>query len=324
MALPKNRYACMSDLQAYFKKMDLLGGLTIPEQEELRKNIGIGKVGEEGEAGQLKPLRITYEELWEKVTTNTIATGARYIITDFKSIYPFGVIVNNVEITGGLGIAQTPLSPTYELLVTGIDKNKLDSRAYIVGKNWEIEYDVTKRILEDGVTTKGRITWLRDRNGNSAFYDFKSIKFRRTKDSLRLTTINIPDNYIDLYTFSTISNDWIVTDSSETSLIEYNELKLNCWNNVFLGITANNIFEPEFRRNTFIYGCKDSHFLWQTTDNLFNEEVRYLTGALNNWVFNIGNTEIATSITKTIHKVNDKTIVSFLDPITYSHQIIIL
>ena len=35
------RYACIHDLNNYFKKKDLLGGLTDLEQEQLRKNIGI-------------------------------------------------------------------------------------------------------------------------------------------------------------------------------------------------------------------------------------------------------------------------------------------
>lgn len=319
MARKRNRYACLSDLEGYFRKRDLLGGLSEEAKKELRINIGIG------EFGQTAPLRISHEDLWTKVTKNGLSIGTSYIITDFQSIYTFNAKVNGVEVAGGLGVNGTPLSPVYELLVTALDKDRLSAKAYILGEDWEVEYDIEQVVLNDGTKTKGKITWLRDTKGNSAFYDFKSIKFRRFKDDFQKTTIDLSKNYIDLYTFSVIKDGSVATDSSETDdLIEYNELKLNSWDNVFLGFTAHNIFEPEFRRNMFIYGCRDSHFLWKTTDNLVNEEVRYLTGIMNNQTFKIGNTEIATSITKTIHKVNEATIVSFLDPITYTHQVIIL
>ena len=58
-------------------------------------------------------------------------------------------------------------SPTYQLLVTGINEDQLDSRAYIIGKDWEVEYDIEQDTLHDGVKTKGKITWLKDSNGNS-------------------------------------------------------------------------------------------------------------------------------------------------------------
>lgn len=320
MALPKNRYACMSDLKAYFKKSDLLSGLTEFEKKELRKNIGV--IDYTGEAGQITPINITYAALWEQVQRNQIIVGGRYIITDFQTIYSSNNIIGSAKQTWGLTINPSPI---YRLLVTGIDVNKLDSRAYIIGKDWTIEYDITQKTLEDGVKDKGRITYLKDNGGNSAFYDFKSVKFRRTRTELRNTTIPITDDYVDLYTFSALSSGNIVSDSSEgNTLVENNELGLKCWNNVFIGNTFNNIFEEECTTNTFIRGCHDSHFLWNTFNNLFHEPVAYTTGSIYNKTMSIGNTIFSTAITKTIHKVNDATIVSFLDPITYAYQVIIL
>lgn len=49
-----------------------------------------------------------------------------------------------------------------------------------------------------------------------------------------------------------------------------------------------------------------------------------MEGSIYNYTIPVGDTTLSTTITKNIHKVNDATIVSFLDPITYSHQIIIL
>lgn len=315
--LPKNRYACISDLKDYFKKTDLLSGLTEFEKKELRRNIGV--VDYIGEDGQPAPIELTYLTLLETINRNSLIVGAKYIITDFQTIYSSNV--GTIRETWGSTINP---SPVYRLLVSALDVNKLDSRAYIVGKDWQVEYDVTQETLEDGVKTKGKITWLKDNNGNSAYYDFKNVKFRRTREELRNTTIEIASPYLDLFTFSTIRENDVVEDSSETVLCEYNVLKENCWNNVFIGDTYNNIFEAEFKHNTFIRGCYNSHFLWNTYNNLFHEPVAYTEGSISNKVSPIGNTDFSTSISKTIHKVNDATILSFLDPITYSYQVIIL
>jgi hypothetical protein len=63
MALPKNRYACISDLKAYFRKSDLLSGLTEFEKKELKKNIGV--IDYVGEAGEIAPVEVTYANLLE-------------------------------------------------------------------------------------------------------------------------------------------------------------------------------------------------------------------------------------------------------------------
>ena len=42
----------------------------------------------------------------------------------------------------------------------------------------------------------------------------------------------------------------------------------------------------------------------------------------NSKIFPIGETVLSTTISKTIHKVNEATIISFLDPITYAYQVI--
>lgn len=327
MPVHRDRYACLSDLENYFRKWDYLGGLTTPEKAKIRENIGVSEFGQEA------PVEVTYEKLLGMVESNAVSIGASYIITDFQTIYTSNVIDKGIAVSGGLGKHTTATSPIYQLLVTGIDKNRLASKAYVLDKDWEIEYDIEQKILEDGEKTKGKITWMKDSNGNSAYYDFKSIKFRRTAEDLRDTEVNIERSYIDLYTFSTIQEDGKVLDASLSANVRHNELKEGCTNNVFLGTTKNNIFEPECEKNTFINGCIDCHFLWKTTNNIFNEAVRYLSGTINNKKlidtfsakeFKMGEFDVATTITKTIHKVNEATIISFLDPITYTHQIIIL
>lgn len=319
MALPKNRNACMSDLRAYFKKSDLLGGLTEPEKIELRKNIGV--IDFDGEGSTPTPISITYSALNTLVKGKKLITGARYLITNYQTIYESNVKENGKYITWGKDINP---SPTYSLLVTGISNDKLDVRAYIIEKpDWVIEYDITENTLDDGVKNKGTITYLKDSNGNSAHYDFKSVKFRRTRNELTNSAISINSPYIDLYTFSTINNN-IAVDNSDSEDCMYNTIKENSWNNIFLGDTYHNIFEASFQNNTFLRGCVNNHFTWDTKNNFFNELVAYTSGSIAEKNFLLGDTTFSYAITKQIHKVYDKTILTFLDPITYSHQIVFI
>ena len=307
----------MSDLEGYFKKRDLLGGLNKDEQRWVRDNLGI--INYVGEGGQLAPLEITHEALLLMVANNQIIVGGRYIITDFRTIYSSEVLsTNGLKITWGIDVNPSPIIP---LLVIGETSNSFDSKAVALGKDWEIEYDVTKVALPDGKYTKGRITWMRDANGNSAFYDFKNVKFRRNNFNLSSIT---GISSLDMYTFSNIVGGQAV-DISDSELVEYNELKQNSWNNVFIGTTKNNIFEAELRNNTFFNGCYNSHLLWNTVGNNFKEAVAYTTGSISNYT-SLGKTNSAfsTQISKNIHVVNNNTILTFLDDITYSQQIVIL
>ncbi len=307
----------MSDLREYFKKSDLLGGLTEFEKTELRLNLGI--IDYVGEGGQIAPIPITHEALCLLIETSKVIVGGRYIITDFQTIYSSEVLnTEGKKETWGVGINPSPIIP---LLVIGETSSSLDSRAVALGKDWEIEYDITKVNLPDNKTTKGRITWMKDANGNSAFYDFKNIKFRRT--NFNLSSIIGVDS-LDMYTFSNIVGGQAV-DISDTELVEYNELKQNSWNNVFIGTTKNNVFEAELRNNTFFNGCYNSHLLWNTMGNNFKEAVAYTTGSISNYT-STGkmNSSFSTQITKNIHVVNHNTILTFLDDTTYSHQIAIL
>ena len=83
------RYICITDLNNYFKKSDLLGGLTELEKQQARTNLGI--MNYTGEGGQSTPVSITYANLYDLIQRNTLVVGARYIITDFQTIYSSNV-----------------------------------------------------------------------------------------------------------------------------------------------------------------------------------------------------------------------------------------
>lgn len=293
-----NRWACMHDLNNYFKKKDLLGGLTEPEKAQLRANIGVWNSA--NESGETKPVEISSNSLYNLVRTKTLTPGTRYQITDFQTIY-----TSNVGITFGI---DTNPSKTWNIILVANSNEILDPRVTIVGhEDWEVEFDITPKTLEDGTVTKGTITYLKDANGNSAYYDFKNVKFRRgTKD---------------YYTFSEVVKGEI-KDSSELHNTKYNTLSQDCYNNVFLGDTYNNLLQQGCANNTFWKGCHNSIIGWESVDNDFREAVRYTNGTLCGKSLKTGDTTLSTIITKTIHKVNDVDIVSFLDPITYSYQII--
>lgn len=316
------RYACIHDLNNYFKKKDLLGGLTELEQKQLRKNIGI--LDYEGEGGQSSPIELTYASLNDLIQKKSLVTGARYVITDFQTIYSSNVTNSSGQkITWGTSTSINP-STIWRLIVTAISNTRLDPRVVIDDEStlmWKVEYDPTQKTLEDGIKTKGTITFLMDDKYNSAYYDFKNIRFRRTAEELEGTNLNINSSYVDLYTFSDFSSGTVI-DSTTLFNTKHNEIQQECYNNVFLGDTYNNIIEPECRNNLFIKGCHDTVLKWNSVNNIFNESVCYTEGALYNKTFKIGDTSLSTSITKTIHKVNEATIISFLDPITYAYQII--
>lgn len=316
------RYACIHDLNNYFKKKDLLGGLTDLEKSQLRKNIGI--IEYTGEGGQSKPLEVTYAVFNDSASRGGLVTGARYVITDFQTIYSSNVTNSaGQRITWGTSDSTNP-SPIWRLIVTAITNSKIDPRVVIDNntmRNYIVEYDPSSEVLEDGITTKGRIVFMRDNNFNSAYYDFKSMKFRRTAEELNNTNLDINAAYGDFYTFSDLTSGTI-TDSSEFHNTKHNELKPGCINNIFLGDTYDNILEADCKGNIFIRGCHDTTLKWNSVNNVFNESVCYMEGSLYNKVFPVGDTSLSMTITKTIHKVNEATIISFLDPMTYAYQII--
>lgn len=314
----RDRFACVSDLSNYFKKKDLLGGLTSIEQAQVRKNLGI--IDYTGEGGQDSPIELTYAQFWDKYNSGQLVTGASYAIIDFQTIYSSNVTNNaGQKVTWGKDVNPSQI---YKIYIRALSKSEIDSRVTISGKNWEVKYNPKREVLQDGTPTKGKIVFLRDNNGNTAFYDFKNVKFSWKKEKLNQAGIQTSSDLL-LYTFSNIENGQ-VQDSSEFSNTKFNILEEGCYNNVFIGDTYYNILESECQNNIFAKGAHDCLIKWNSVNNRFNEPVCYLTGSIYNKEMETGDTVLSTSITKTIHKVNEATIVSFLDPITYAYQVVIL
>ena len=128
--MAQQRYACLADLNGYFKKSDLLGGLSELEKNQLRTNIGI--LNYTGEGGQSTPVELTYSALYDLVTRKSLVVGARYIITDYQTIYASNVLNGFYQkVTWGTTGSINP-SPITPLLVIANTNNRLDSRVQIL------------------------------------------------------------------------------------------------------------------------------------------------------------------------------------------------
>ena len=152
------RYACLEDLNNYFKKKDLLSGLTELEKSKLRYNIRVPNSINENQT-----ISIEYNSLYELILRNELISGTRYIITDFQSIYSSNVNnINNQKITWGNAESENP-SKIWSIVVTAITNSTLDKNIIILreeSKNWIAKYDITRETLPDGVMTKGKITYF--------------------------------------------------------------------------------------------------------------------------------------------------------------------
>lgn len=303
-----NDYVTRSELNNYFKKIDLFSGLSSLEKTQARQNLGI--LNYTNNDGSSNAIEIQYEALLQLKKGNSLAVGGRYIITDFCTSY---------EIDG-----ITYKSSVIPLVVLANTNSSLDTRVFIKSNpSWQVEYTIDQTVHTDGVKDTGHITYLQDDQMNTAFYDFKNIKFRRTKSQLASSNLTITTDYIDLYTFSDIVGSTAV-ENSNIATTHSNYLDKGCTNNVFIGDTYNNKFDTNCINNTFLNGCHDNYIQWDSSDNMFNETVCYLYGAINNKTFLVGNNALSSAISKQLHKVNSATIISYLDPTTYTYQVLIL
>lgn len=183
---------------------------------------------------------ITYEELKSLRDSRGLIKGAKYEITDYKTIINgnslFDLSLESVKDSLGLnetiswatGItASTDERVLFNIIVTATDVDAFDENAIAIYDSergsdylsqakvsqWEIKYDL------DNDTTKyawasengyGVIYYMKDEWGNECPYDFKSITFINTVDN---TISNIQANK-QYYTFTVTLNDGTLTDMS--------------------------------------------------------------------------------------------------------------
>lgn len=313
------RHVCFKDLENYFSRKNLFSELNEDEKRVIRNNLGVASL-EDVNAKEGEVFEGTYLEIKELVDNSQLNLLCKYIITDFQTIYKS----NTNEVWG---LEKNP-SEIYSLILTPISNSKFDKRVSIIKNgealDWIINYDFTSIQLTEEISTKGTITYLKDQNNNSAYYDFKNIKTRVILKSSDVTGLSNTGEY-DLYTFSKIVNGQIKENSDDVSIMN-NIFDYDCWGNVFLGETNNNHFLGGFKNNIFTKQCTYNKFEWNTTDNKFTSNIKYTKGSLKNALVNTDSYD--NSITKEfrmLHSLNSSEpvfVVTYLDGDTLTNQVI--
>ena len=308
-----NRHVCLKDLENYLNKAEYLGGYTPTEQKQVRKNIGaIGEADLASYITETKFIPLTHAELVDLIKDNKLGIGQVYAITDFQTIYESNV-QNNVGQYITWGLDNNP-SEVCTIMTIALSANTLLNRVVIVSDKypnsykWIVEYDYEPEVLQDGVSTKGKITYLKDTNNNVAYYDFKNVKSRRSRIQLNELGINITQDYLDLYTFNT--QDF--NEASETYNVYNNHLGSDSNNNVFI--------QPYPQTKDNHSSCHNNQFQFDTYNNSFKHPVIYLTGSFNNLKF-INNDYTSMDVNKQISKINRSYVISYLDSDTLTLQV---
>lgn len=250
------KHVCFKDLENYIKRDTYFSDFTDAEKELIKKNLGIGTF-----CG-------TYDEIYNLIQNNSLDLDCVYVMNDFRSIYLD--IDNNV-----CGTDDHIPSNVYTMVLFPNSSHSFDRRVSFIQKpSWIIEYDITKEKLNDSVSTKGKILYLKDNNNNYAYYDFKNIKFKKTVDELSKG----PDTYLSdtyLYTF-----DHSGQDASELNC-KNNHLEQGVTRSVFLGDIQNTTLSSDCHDNIFFGDCTNSYFGYGTYNNYFIKNVVNCSGSVN-------------------------------------------
>lgn len=316
------RHVCFKDLKNYFKRSDYFEEFTDYEKKLIRKNLEIPSINDVSEkVGGI--IESTYKDLKELADSNSLNTFCTYIISDFQTIYESNVEINGVKETWGTETNHP--STKYSIVLNPISKNQFSQNVEIleqgVAKNWIVRYDFNQETLSDGTLTKGKIIYLQDENNNSAYYDFKNIKFRVYLNAQDVITLS-SNGYYDLYTFSYHSGNKFVENSKEAY---NNTFEINCYENVFLGETVNNVFYGGFKNNVFTSDCKFNKFEWNTFGNKFTSNITYTQGSIQNALVETSSYDSA--ISKELKMLNNQSgtspifVVTTLDADTLTTQI---
>lgn len=313
----KFRHVCFEDLKKYMRKDDYFQTLVESEKQLIRENLDVPSKADIISSSVISG---TYEEIKKLVDSNSLLIQNKYIITDFQTIY-----TSNTGVTWGSDESDYP-SKQYTIILTPTSRSTFDRRVSMVldGKplDWEVCYEFSQETLSDGGLTKGKITYLKDQNNNSAYYDFKNYRF-----SIELKNSEIPglpyDTTIAMYTFSKLNN---LTCEDNSDNVFNNHFDEDCWVNVFIGNTNNNHFFGGFKNNLFIKGCEYNKFEWNTANNKFLEKVSYTQGSIQNAY--VKNTNYDSSISKefrmlhTLDTSEPVFVVTYLDGETLTNQVI--
>lgn len=169
------KHVLFKDLYPYLRRTDYMSGFSSTEQAYIRQNLGaIGQV-ELSNAVKNNAQILDYESLLKLKRSKGLHPGSIYIINNYQTIYQSTQKnINGKYISWGLDIHP---SEKYNIIITAVNQEELLPIAYIINSDNTctiINYDITPLVLDDGVQTKGQITYMLDQNRNQANFDFKN------------------------------------------------------------------------------------------------------------------------------------------------------
>lgn len=304
------RHVCYKDLKNYIERDKYFSDFTKEEIELIQKNLGI--VNNQDQSYNPTVIIGTYDEIYNQASISDLKIGYKYVIKDFRSIY-------SDEDGNICGTDNFMPSKEYTMFLTPSSTSTFDKRVQIVNGdlsianpiNWIVEYDIRKKIFSNGTTNKGTITYLKDTNNNSAYYDFKNIKFKKRLEDLNkgATTYN-EDTY--LYTFDNGGND------ASNSICKNNHLEYGAYRNVFLGNTQNVTLSADCHDNIFFKNCENCNFDYGTYNNYFKDNVIRCSGSVHEKELD---SITSNNYPKRFDILEDREVMVYLDPHTQTYQL---
>jgi len=162
-------------------------------------------------------VEVTYSELVDNITGETLNTGSFYIITDFRTCYDQPDFnYNGNSITTG-NYKQAEIEP---IVVLATSANTISTTAYQPSyPNDRIQYDWTFNITEvTSGTSYGRITERIDEFNNRTDYDHRTILFKRydnyyyEENDISTGTIELIENTGEVIGTETVFSDYNTGD----------------------------------------------------------------------------------------------------------------
>ena len=304
------RHVCYKDLKNYIERDKYFSDFTKEEIELIQKNLGI--VNNQDQSYNPTVIIGTYDEIYNQASISNLKIGYKYVSKDFRSIY-------SDEDGNICGTDNFMPSKEYTMFLTPSSTSTFDKRVQIVNGdlsmanpiNWIVEYDIRKKIFSNGTTNKGTITYLKDTNNNSAYYDFKNIKFKKRLEDLNkgATTYN-EDTY--LYTFDNGGND------ASNSICKNNHLEYGAYRNVFLGNTQNVTLSADCHDNIFFKNCENCNFDYGTYNNYFKDNVIRCSGSVHEKELD---SITSNNYPKRFDILEDREVMVYLDPHTQTYQL---
>ena len=304
------RHVCYKDLKNYIERDKYFSDFTKEEIELIQKNLGI--VNNQDQSYNPTVIIGTYDEIYNQASISNLKIGYKYVIKDFRSIY--------LDEDGNIcGTDNFMPSKEYTMFLTPSSTSTFDKRVQIVNGdlstvnpiNWIVEYDIRKKIFSNGTTNKGTITYLKDTNNNSAYYDFKNIKFKKRLEDLNkgATTYN---EHTYLYTFDNGGND------ASNSICKNNHLEYGAYRNVFLGNTQNVTLSADCHDNIFFKNCENCNFDYGTYNNYFKDNVIRCSGSVHEKELD---SITSNNYPKRFDILEDREVMVYLDPHTQTYQL---